>query len=169
MSCRLTSGHFHGKLASLASLPVFRDLGSTPLRPSVFCAKRSTHIAIDRYTTEKLPGERSRNRTSSPANRQSQLPRERRSRLKQFDRSRITVFGTEWHERAKDHVCGVTIPSLKLANRITAAAFIEFSWAAMEFTWVAVLQHQSTRSSEGFVPGIDTFSASSCFALVMTA
>lgn len=93
VSCRLTSGDFHGKLASLASLPVFWDLGSTPLPPRLFCAKRSHRNAIDRYTTQKLPGKRSRNRRTSRANRQSQPPGDRRFRLKQFDRSRIAVFG----------------------------------------------------------------------------
>ena len=49
-----------GNLASLASLPVFRELGSTPRQPSKFQAKQSRAAEIDRYTTERLPEERSR-------------------------------------------------------------------------------------------------------------
>lgn len=49
-----------GKLPSLASLPVFQELGSTPGQPSEFRAKQSRTAEIDRYTTERLPEERSR-------------------------------------------------------------------------------------------------------------
>ena len=53
-----------GNLASLASLPVFRELGSTPRQPSEFEAKQSRTAEIDRYTTERLPEERIRHRRS---------------------------------------------------------------------------------------------------------
>lgn len=49
-----------GSLASLASLPVFWELGSTPQGLDEFCAKQSPAVEIDRYTTERLPGGRSR-------------------------------------------------------------------------------------------------------------
>ena len=74
-----------GNLAALASLPVFWELGSTPRLPGEFQAKRSRGPEIDRYTTHRLPEERSRRSSFL-----SRIPQGRRHRvggseIKQFD------------------------------------------------------------------------------------
>ena len=74
-----------GNLASLASLPVFRKLGSTPRQPSEFRAKQSHAAEIDRYITERLPEERRRHSRFL-----TRIPQGRRrlgigSAIKQFD------------------------------------------------------------------------------------
>jgi hypothetical protein len=74
-----------GNLASLASLPVFQELGSTTGQPSEFRAKQSRAAEIDRYTTERLPEERSRHSRFQRSIHQGRCRLDIGSAIKQID------------------------------------------------------------------------------------